>query len=68
MAEAPDSFQAQHVHPHQGAQQVLAPAKEKMSPSAQLEKYGFNIDESLATSYVGKYTLYHTIGQGAFGK
>lgn len=38
------------------------------APQTQAEKFGFNIDESLATSYVGKYTLYHTIGEGAFGK
>lgn len=53
-------------HPVDGG--VLAQQQPPKQPLTMAEKYGFNIDESLATSYVGKYTLYHTIGEGAFGK
>ena len=53
-------------HPVDGG--VLAQQEPPKKPQTMVEKYGFNIDESLATSYVGKYTLYHTIGEGAFGK
>lgn len=51
----------------QAAAHQLQPAAQQNAQKL-ASKYGINIDESLATSYVGKYTLYHTIGEGAFGK